>query len=370
MDGSGLFCQRGCTAFPTPYLLATPCNINLGKSHTVTQSITAFTPALFVSLFMGLPLAAQCVPADMRTTLSDAERLAVQQEVADIPYGVGRAFEATRGDASLFLFGTFHSEAAGDMPAALTSAIANADRVFVEVTAADNAAFQEQMQRDPSIIMDLDGPGLQQDLTEQDWAALSEALRPLGIQPQIADTLQPWFAATMVSIPLCEVQQQARGGQPIDAKIEVEATALGKPVLGLETVEETFAVFAGISREAQVDFLRLELSDTDTSGAIFMTLAKQYTEGRIAEIQALSNVLAARDIPMEQVNAMNDVLLEPLLNQRNRNWLPAIVDAGREGSAVIAVGALHLGGEDGLLRLLEGEGFDITRIELDGEVRE
>lgn len=321
-----------------------------------------------IGMVSALPVFAQCAPADIRDSLSDAERASIARAVAETPYGEGRAFQAVRGDQEIFLFGTFHSAQAGDIPAGVQAAMDGASQVLVEVTAEQNGLLQAQMQTDPALIMDMAGPGLEAELDPEDWQALVGALQPLGLPPEAADRLQPWFAGTMIALPMCELMQQAAGKMPIDTEIETMALDRGIPVAGLETAMEALEAFAQMSRETQIDFLEMSLVTVEQSEEVFSTTAVLYSEGRIAEIFELSNVLAEREIPAREVEAMGDAMLDPLLVQRNRNWMPAILASAGNGPTIVAVGALHLGGEDGLLRMLEAEGFEISRVVLDGEV--
>ena len=365
MDDDEVFRQPARTGPPTPYLWTDNCKDNRGPPDVI-KPILIF---LFAAM-TALPLSAQCNPADIRDDLSVEERHAIARQVADWPYGVGRAFRAIRGDERLFLFGTFHSAAAGPVPPVVSDEIARAQSLFVEVTSDQTAALQARMQTEPGLIMNLTGPGLNTDLTTDEWQALTDALQPMGLQPEVADHLQPWFAATMMAIPPCEMMQQAGGAQPLDMKVEALAREAGIPVAGLETAQDVLGMFDAMSRGTQIDFLRSSLMSVEMAEDVFMTAARQYREGRIAEVQALSNAIASRQMPPDAVAAMNEAVMEPLLEQRNRNWMKPILDAASQGPTVIAVGALHLGGESGLLRLLEREGFDITRIILDGEVSE
>lgn len=326
--------------------------------------------SFLIGMTAALPLFAQCAPADIRTELTEAERATIQRDVADVPYGIGRAFTAMRGGEELFLFGTFHSAEAGPLPVALTDALAGAAQVFVEVTASENERLARQMQTNPGLIMDMEGDGLLESLSAKDWNILTTAMEPLGMPAAAVDRLQPWFAGTMLALPLCELMYQAQGAQAIDAQIEQLASGQGTPVLGLETATQAINALSGMPDPVQMDFLRMSLSTADIAEPMFMTTAQLYSEGRIAEIYALSNVLSARLAPLEEVEATTDAVLDALLVRRNHNWMPAILGAATDGPAVIAVGALHLSGEEGLLRLLEGEGFDITRVNLDGEVSE
>jgi uncharacterized protein YbaP (TraB family) len=55
---------------------------------------------------------------------------------------------------------------------------------------------------------------------------------------------------------------------------------------------------------------------------------------------------------------------EFLVDRRNRDWLGPLKEAlaRQDGTAMMTVGAAHIGGEKGLLALLCGEGFDVERV--------
>ena len=55
-------------------------------------------------------------------------------------------------------------------------------------------------------------------------------------------------------------------------------------------------------------------------------------------------------------------LEEALIYRRNRAWMDRILPALQEGPVVVAAGALHMPGEDGLLNLLAEEGFEVARV--------
>ncbi len=66
--------------------------------------------------------------------------------------------------------------------------------------------------------------------------------------------------------------------------------------------------------------------------------------------------------PVEADVMFND-MEEVLLNTRNRNWIPVITQATEaHDHIVVAVGAGHLIGEAGVLRLLENEGWTVSAI--------
>jgi uncharacterized protein len=50
-----------------------------------------------------------------------------------------------------------------------------------------------------------------------------------------------------------------------------------------------------------------------------------------------------------------------MMTDRNRAWIPVIEAAAKQGPILVAFGALHLSGKTGVLRLLEQDGYSITR---------
>ena len=66
---------------------------------------------------------------------------------------------------------------------------------------------------------------------------------------------------------------------------------------------------------------------------------------------------------LEEIMAeMEEALFGRLLDTRNLRWIETLEPKLAEGDRVVAVGALHLGGETGLLRLLEDRGFTVRRL--------
>ena len=68
-------------------------------------------------------------------------------------------------------------------------------------------------------------------------------------------------------------------------------------------------------------------------------------------------------IAPDEAQTMLDETNEALLAQRNRDWLPVILEAAAttEGPVIAAFGAAHLPGHAGVARLLEEDGFTLTR---------
>ncbi len=326
-----------------------------------------------LALILGLVPAvaeARCTGPGLLDQLPAGTEAELAERAAGMPFGTGRVWRVSGAGGESLLYGTIHSADPNiRIPMPVREAVAEARTVLVEVTTEEQARAEALMQTDPTSIMDMTGPGLQSRLSTKEWEAFTRNLQPFGIPPQIADRLKPWFAMTLVALPPCELAMAAGGAPAIDLRVEDLALDNGVAVKGLEEAAEVIGILDGLPPEDTLDMLRLALVTVDLADPTFITLVEFYEQGRIAEIWAMSQWMAEREVGLADAQRMADITEEALLVRRNRNWMPAIEAAIDAGDAVVAVGALHLGGEDGLLQLLTEAGYDVERLPVDGEAR-
>ena len=117
----------------------------------------------------------------------------------------------------------------------------------------------------------------------------------------------------------------------------------GKPIEGLETIEEQLGIFDLRSTAEQVSFL---LDAADDVPAMQGDLDRLINAWRVGDLAALE-----RELQNERAQA--PALYDQLLGVRNRAWMPkleALLEQERD--YLVVVGALHFVGRDGLLQLL------------------
>ena len=97
-------------------------------------------------------------------------------------------------------------------------------------------------------------------------------------------------------------------------------------------------------------------------------MARKHEEVR-KEIAMLMAAYKAQDLPHlmkltkeSEFNTESPEFMEDLLAKRNANWVPIIEKAARAKSTFFAFGALHLGGEDGVVNLLRAKGYAVKAI--------
>ena len=125
-------------------------------------------------------------------------------------------------------------------------------------------------------------------------------------------------------------------------------------VLGLETMAQQMALFDSLSNQHQVEMLMQTIRDGDKGVEIVKQMQQIYT---IQNVDALFQFIADSDgvIQNEQ---------QKFLDDRNQNWIPKIIEQMAKTTTFVAVGAGHLGGPNGVIRLLEKEGYILTPIKL------
>ena len=141
-------------------------------------------------------------------------------------------------------------------------------------------------------------------------------------------------------------------GTPASYELTFVQRAKGqkKEILGLETVEFQTSLFDEIPYEDQAEDLVEMLSDRSAMESIFEQMIKVYKE---EDIEGLYNASA------DYFNAQE---LEVLLHKRNRDWIPKMGEMAKDKSTFFAVGAGHLGGDDGVISLLKKAGYKVKPV--------
>ena len=181
----------------------------------------------------------------------------------------------------------------------------------------------------------------------EQYAKVSKLASTLEVPELVIARLEPWAAAMVLTqFALTRTGYEAQLG--IDMQLVERARTDGKPVDGLETVEEQLGVFDARSFEEQTRFL---LDSADDVPLLADDLKHLITAWRAGDLKALE-----RELEKERVHAPE--LYDELLGARNRRWLPKIEALlKRDQDVLVVVGALHFVGKDGLLELLKRDGY-------------
>jgi len=306
---------------------------------------------------------AACRGLDYREHLLPVPEERLKQVMAATPFSRGNHWVATKGSRTIHVIGTMHG---GDARMAkvmrnLRPALAAAGAIYLETSQQD----MERLDRMPpsmarSFLLPK-GQQLRHLLTRDAWQHFELTAQVTGISPDTVNRMQPW------AISMFLVQSGCRPygfglRRGLDDRIADFARRKRIPLGALETPEQALAAVAGLPLSDQARMLELELELIRSDKPEDATPVEAYFDQSVwtafvlapwisAQYSSFSNAETAR--LWRQYNRR-------LLDLRNRRWMQPIL-AAKQDRIVIAVGAAHLPGRNGVLNLLKSRGFSLAR---------
>ena len=260
-------------------------------------------------------------------------------------------YQVSDDDTTIYVMGTVHL-----LPDDLVwfqnniqTAFEASDELVLEIVEPDPQTMQELVVK---LAIDPSGKTLRSYFDDDLKQNYETRLASLGIPPEALDPFEPWMA----SVTLSAMQLQAIGLNPesgVEKVLTKAATASGKSISGLETAAQQLGFFDNLSKEAQLFMLESGIEDWDEGVDVVQKMIEEWKEG---DVEDLSNLMNEAMVDQDELN-------EVLLTNRNANWVEWMTSRLDEpGTVFMAVGAGHIGGENGLLDLLEDKGLKATRV--------
>jgi uncharacterized protein YbaP (TraB family) len=171
-----------------------------------------------------------------------------------------------------------------------------------------------------------------------------------GLPEVMVRSMKPFTLAFMLSMPQSK-------GQVLDEKIYTDAVRQDKNICGLETTAEHSNVFESFDMHTQVQMLKTTVERIDEVDGMYPVLLAAYLDRDLAAITRLVN----ESLLMED-SEIEKVFIQRFLIDRNSKMVQRMVPLINKGGAFFAIGAMHLTGKAGVLRLLESQGYTISRV--------
>lgn len=258
-------------------------------------------------------------------------------------------------DTTVYVFGSIHMLPAGASWRSdpVDSALAASPVVYFEADVlgdpAGIAALVERLGR-------LQPPKtLAAQLSPEQSLALGAVAARLGLSRPALDTMQPWYAAVVISDAAIRAAGYASEAG-VDTQLRQDATGAGKQLRFLETVEQQLSALATLPPDVQLDYLGLTLNEADNVKPL---LARMVEAWRSGDVDTLARVLIAEDM------ARLPALKEALLTRRNAHWASRIAELieNESGTFLVTVGAAHLIGVGSVQEELAAHGHVAERLQ-------
>ena len=196
------------------------------------------------------------------------------------------------------------------------------------------------------------GQTLRESLSPKTFELVKKKTEELGLNIQQMNQLKPWLVTmTLATMQLEQLGYDSKLG--IDKHFFDQARADKKEILSLESIEYQVSLLEGMSSSNQEAALIETIQELDLFKKEFEEIVKAWSHGESRKLDELL-LESFKDYPE---------LLNQLVLQRNRNWIPRIEEfLKNKGNVLVVVGAAHLIGNQGVIEILRQKGYGVEQL--------
>lgn len=245
-----------------------------------------------------------------------------------------------------YLFGTIHITCDATIEDDVKKALEETTKIVMELDM-DDPSMQTKMLNGMYLK---DGKTIKDFVSEDEYKSIENLFQnQLGIPLKMLENVNPFMLSTMLFPKMIDCSMQS---------FELELTKVAKEqneeIEGLETIEEQLKVFEDISLEDQyADLIRMAKDNLEYDKENFSKMLQVYKDEDITTMLEMMN-----DENNQTISEHQDVLLE----NRNKNWIAKIAKYAKEQPTFFGVGAGHLAGDNGVIKLLRKAGYTVTAV--------
>jgi len=198
----------------------------------------------------------------------------------------------------------------------------------------------DQLSRLNALLLEVLGTNLE----DEAYAAQVEKIKPVALSTTLS--LASYMKKTQSFNPM----------ELLDNYFQMLALQSGKSVKGFETVDFQMDVLYGSDLPKQVEDLMCLVDHFEEASELVGRITTAYFSQNLQQLEALLE----EEMEGECGGSPEDEAA--LLDNRNLNWIKMMPDMMAEKPTLFVVGAGHLCGEQGVLKLLEGLGYTVEGI--------
>lgn len=260
-------------------------------------------------------------------------------------------------DSMVYIFGSLHilPQSFKWRAPEIDDAIASSD-VFVFEVPVDGEASARQKEFIVKNGLLPRGASLRKVLNRIEYETYSRVLLGAGLKPEHFARYRPWLAAVVVGLAYVH-RRDISTLTGVDDEIIEHAQSGGKELRYLETVEDQMKLLVMGDDVDQIRALKRQLISLPRAAAHTEDLVQTWAQG---DTERFANMI-------ERDFAGHVEAQDLLISNRNRAWVPAVAELLASGkTAMVTVGAAHIGGPKGLISLLCAAGHDVERVGMNG----
>ena len=279
----------------------------------------------------------------------ECEVLEEQEEIvaATGDYDNGLLWKISKaGSPHSYVFGTIHvsDELIVNLPEEVNRALNQAKSFAMEVVPEPS-----EMMTFASLMYFSDGQKLSDLISKPLFDEVVRLLASYHLPEEAVELLKPWAAFLTMSYP-------PEFGQVLDMYLLEKARQLGVMVTGLESMQEQVDIFNTLALNHQIKILSDTACHYDQVEADFTKMKSLYIARDLGGLYAYSQRYSLSD------DEVYNELIRKILVDRNYIMTKRMQPMLESGNAFIAIGAMHLPGDEGVLSLLAKNNYEISLI--------
>ena len=279
----------------------------------------------------------------------------VRAEPARMPFYV-----ATKGATTIYLLGTLHVGFPTDYPPEqpfrkpILAALYASPTLALEISPDELLLSQDDVNRygmcRSECLIDY--------LPDSMWKKVEARMRGNPVALKNLRHTRPWLASMLIqTYDTLKAGFQSEYGT--EAQLQNVYLRVRGRIVGLETLNEQISTFTHLSSAQQREMLAQDL--VQTSAENIADVKELHRLWRIGDADALKAWDDAKSSKLARSKTLAAQVDNRVVYERNRRFVQRIVGlAAPDRPVFVAIGALHLGGERGVLELLRRRGFVVV----------
>lgn len=245
-----------------------------------------------------------------------------------------------------YLMGTVHMSCDATLDKNILKALDETSQLYLEYDM-DSPTLSEEMSAQAFMK---DGKKMSQLISAEDFKTVRDYVKKnFDLELTTVEEYKPFMLTTMFYSKILDCPVKSYENELITV-----TKSQKEEVYGLETVKEQMQVFEDIPYEVQMqEIVRTTNGGFEKDIAEYKSMLDAYNQKDLNKLQKITketeNILFIK---------YNDVLI----TNRNKMWIPRIDKIVKETPTFFGVGALHLVGKEGVIKLLRKKGYKVEPV--------
>ena len=201
------------------------------------------------------------------------------------------------------------------------------------------------------------GQTLEQLVGKELYIRVEKVLLTLGLDKDTILHMKPWAAMRSFA-----VKSENTEDLILDYELLDRAAAQNKELYQVESIEEFLVTFYAMPQDVQIKLLEFTVDSYSEMRSTINMMLEAYLDEDLSKMYEISTSFIPNKPEYERYR---ETYLKHVVKDRNVVMEHYMRKPMREKKTFIAVGALHLYGDQGVLALMEQDGYQVTRIPLD-----